>query len=104
LGTTSSQKITRPAGLQAATDKFHQVAELANDDQLREFVAELHSAFLRAIETDDLRPIDDTIEGWWRSLRLMHHPRYEDSVRAAMALTAKDRIPVGEFLTELRGR
>jgi hypothetical protein len=86
LGTTSSQPITRPAGLHDdLPGKFQQVIDWASSEgQLYEFASEFRASLERAKVDNDLRPLSNIIEAWWRSLLFRRNPNYEAAVHEAI--------------------
>jgi hypothetical protein len=103
VGLTTSQPITRPAGLHDDLPrKFQQVIRwAASEQQLEEFATEWRACFEKAIADDDLRPVSNVIEAWWRSLLARRDPRHGTAVKQATREQPGETVGLSELLSEL---
>ena len=74
-------------------DKFHAVLSSLTDDGRRDFIHEIVTALEEAQQTGNLRPVNVTLDAWWRTLQFV--AAAPDRIRQAFAnaATAPDREP-----------
>jgi hypothetical protein len=47
----------------------------------RHFIEDIVGALVTAQEGDDLRPVNDVIQAWYRTMQVRQSPGYEDAVK-----------------------
>ena len=96
------EPISSPADLDLSHEHFRVLTESLTEQGWRNFMRELIEAIERAQERNDLRPVRDTMESWYRTLLIRQTPGYEANL--AWARTSKERagVPVEEILDSLR--
>jgi Family of unknown function (DUF6247) len=73
---THAAELWLPARLERASEIF---ASLPPDGQTK-FIGEFVEALYEARRTDNLRPLQDVVEGWYRTLVASRSPDYEAGV------------------------
>jgi hypothetical protein len=98
MSSRPAPKITHPAELRlpARLERVSEVfASLAPDGKAK-FIEEFVEALFEARQTDNLRPLQDVVEGWYRTLVANRSPDYEAAVT-----WAGENEPVAEDLLDL---
>jgi hypothetical protein len=99
MSSRPAQKITHPAELRlpARPERVSEVFASLGPDGKTQFISELVEALFEARQTDNLRPLQDVVEGWYRTLVANRSPDYE----AAVAW-AGEHEPAAEDLLDLQ--
>jgi hypothetical protein len=71
------------------------------DEGRMQFVGELLEAIAAAQQTDDLRPVVDVIDAWYRTLTVRAHPRYEEVVDRVTTQPPKEHATLDDVRSRL---
>jgi hypothetical protein len=82
MSSMPAQKITHPAELRlpAHMERVSEVFASLTPDGRTQFISEFVEALFEARQTDNLRPLQDVVEGWYRTLVASRSPDYEAAV------------------------
>jgi hypothetical protein len=82
MTSSSAEKITHPAELwlPARLERANEVFASLDAPSQAQFISELVQALYEARRTDNLRPLQDVIEAWYRTLVARRSPDYEAAV------------------------
>lgn len=94
-----AKKITHPAELwlPARLDRASEVFASLTPDGRTQFISEFVGALYEARRTDNLRPLQDVVEGWYRTLVASRSPDYQAGVA-----WARDHEPSPDDLLDLQ--
>ena len=71
------------------------------DEGRQDFVTELLTAFTAAQETNDLRPVVDVIDAWYRTLLVREHPRYDEMMERVGTQPPKEHVTLEDLRSRL---
>lgn len=82
MSPTPAEKITRPAQLwlPARLERANEVFASLTPRGQAEFISEFVQALYEARSTDNLRPLQDVVEKWYRTLVARRSPDYEAGI------------------------
>lgn len=78
---TQKERISTPADLKMPTDR--EIFEEMTDNDFSWFGHNMLTALYEAQEANDLWPIREYVESWYRTLHVRHQPGYEEAIRWA---------------------
>jgi hypothetical protein len=107
MGTVGAAPIRHPEDIDLPADeqKIDEVFSGLNSDGARAFVNEIIEAVQQAHDLGDLRPVQNVIEAWYRSLLFARDPDFPSALEAARdAEPGHARIYSAEELREALGR
>jgi len=82
MGAMPAERITHAAELDLPPEVADVFAELTPAGR-QQFTSEIMQAFVAARNTDDLRPLQDVIQAWYRTLLARRSPDYEAALEWA---------------------
>jgi hypothetical protein len=82
MSSSPAKKITHPAELwlPARLDRASEIFASLTPDGKTQFISEFVTALYEARKTDNLRPLQDVVEGWYRTLVANRSPEYEAGI------------------------
>lgn len=96
---STAEEIRSPADLDLPP-QAHEVFQNLSPYGREVFIGELFEALDESARKDNLRPLKDTIEAWYRTLIVRQDPNYEDNMKRA----ARSHPRKGISLDEVKGR
>jgi Family of unknown function (DUF6247) len=84
MGSMQAEKITSPRELSLPPQAGEVLSELTEAGRQR-FIAEILEALQASSRTNDLRPVQDVVLAWYRSMRAVQSPTYEAGVQWALS-------------------
>jgi hypothetical protein len=94
--------ISRPGDLDLPPEVFDVLLNALTDEGRANFERDLLQAIQRAQERNNLRPVREVLEAWYRTLIVRQHPDYEASVAWARESTDRDGMTVDELMQDIR--
>lgn len=102
MGAQATEPIRIPADLDLSHEHFRVLTEALTEQGRLNLTLELIDAIERAQARNDLRPVRDTIEAWYRTLLIRQTPGYETNLAWARKSEERSGAPVEEVLDSLR--
>jgi Family of unknown function (DUF6247) len=90
--------INRPADLDLSPEVFDVLFKALTEHGRANFDRDLLRAIQQAQQRNNLRPVREVLEAWYRTLVVRQHPDYEGSLEWARQNKEQDAVPVEEFL------
>jgi hypothetical protein len=94
--------ISRPGDLNLPPEVFDVLLNALTDEGRANFERDLLQAIQRAQERNNLRPVREVLEAWYRTLIVRQHPDYEANVAWARESTDRDGLTVDELMQDIR--
>ena len=94
--------ISSPSDLDLPPEVFDVLLNALTDEGRANFERDLLHAIQRAQERNNLRPVREVLESWYRTLVVRQHPDYEESMAWARNSKDTDGMTVDELMREIR--
>jgi hypothetical protein len=96
MGLVEAEKITSPGQLELPPQASEVFAELQEPGR-QMFVLEIVDALQKSRRANDLRPVQDVVLTWYRTLTAKQSPRFEASVEWALSGGEGEELTAEEF-------
>ena len=97
MSVQSADPIRIPADLDLPHEHFRVLTEALTEQGRLNFALERIDAIERAQARNDLRPVRDTIEAWYRTFLIRQTPGYEANLEWARSSKERAGVPVEEL-------
>ena len=98
----NARPISSPRDLDLPAEVFDVLLNALTDEGRADFERELLQAIQRAQQRNNLRPVREVLEAWYRTLIVRQHPDFEASMARARESTDRDGMTVDELMQDLR--
>jgi hypothetical protein len=96
MGVLGAEKITSPRQLELPPEAGEVLNELTESGRQR-FIAEILDALQASRKANDLRPVQDVIVAWYRSMLAVRSPTYEAGIEWALSGDEGETLTLEEF-------
>lgn len=93
--------ISHPKDLDLPPEVFDVLLKALTEKGRANFERDLLRAIQEAQQRNNLRPVREVLEAWYRTLVVRQHPDYEGNLAWARRGKEQDAVPVEEFLRDL---
>jgi Family of unknown function (DUF6247) len=94
--------ISRPGDLDLPPEVFNVLLNALTDEGRANFERDLLHAIQRAQQRNNLRPVREVLESWYRTLVVRQHPDYAASMAWARGSEDEDGKTVDDLMREIR--
>ncbi len=96
-----AKPISSPKDLDLPPEVFDVLLSALTDEGRANFERDLLQAIQRAQKRNNLRPVREVLEAWYRTLLVRRHPDYQESLAWARQSEDRDGMTVDEVMQEL---
>jgi len=83
VGCTYAQAISSPRDLDLSHEQFKVLLDALNEEGRENFTSDLVKAIEAAQARNNLRPVKEVLEAWYRTLVVRQHPDYQRNLKWA---------------------
>ncbi len=101
VGAAHAEAISNPKDLDLPPEVFGVLLDALTEQGQASFTRELVEAIATAQRKNNLRPVHDVLEAWYRTLVVRQHDDYRAAMTWARTSQEREAVPVDEFFKEL---